>query len=48
LEPLVSLGANPAGGKNPPKLRTITRDELESLAMAAPAGAAAHDAHDDE
>jgi len=48
LEPVVSLGANPAGGKNPPKPRSITRDELESLAMAAPVGAAAHDAHDEE
>jgi len=43
LEPLV-----PAGEKNPPKHRSLTRDELETLAMAAPVGAAAHDAHDDE
>jgi hypothetical protein len=45
LEP---LGVNPAGEKNPPKLRTITRDELETLAMATPVGAAPHEAHDDE
>ncbi|HXB73066.1 MAG TPA: hypothetical protein VNY05_32815 [Candidatus Acidoferrales bacterium] len=48
LEPVSSLGVNPAGVKNAPKPRSITRDELETLAMAAPVGAAAHDAHDDE
>ena len=48
LEPLGALGVNPASGKNPPKPRSITRDELESLAMAGPVGAAAQDAHDDE
>jgi hypothetical protein len=48
LEPVSSLGVSPAGGKNEPKPRSITRDELETLAKAAPVGAAAHDAHDDE
>ena len=43
LEPLV-----PAGEKNPPKPRSITRDELETLALAAPAAAGARDEHDDE
>ena len=45
LEP---LGVNRAGEKTPPKPRSITRDELEALALAAPVGAPAHDAHDDE
>jgi hypothetical protein len=48
LEPVGSVGVNPAGGKNAPKPRSITRDELETLATAAPVGAGAHDAHDDE
>jgi len=43
LEPLV-----PAGEKNPPKPRSITREELETLALAAPAAAGARDEHDDE
>ena len=53
LEPLGSQGVgspgvNRAGEKTPPKPRSITRDELEALAMAAPVGAPAHDPHDDE
>jgi hypothetical protein len=43
LEPVV-----PAGEKNPPKPRTINRDELEKLAIAAPGAAAARTDHDDE
>ena len=42
LEPLVA-----AGEKNPPKPRSIARDELETLASAAPS-AAAHDEHEDD
>jgi hypothetical protein len=56
LEPLGALGANSAGvmnapknpPKNAPKPRSVTREELETLAMATPVGAAAQDAHDDE
>jgi hypothetical protein len=48
LEPLGSQGVKPAGEKNAPKPRSVTRDELETLAMAAPVGVTAHDAHDDE
>jgi hypothetical protein len=44
LEP---VSVNPASEKNPPKPRSVTRDELESLAMAGPS-ATAPDAHDDE
>jgi hypothetical protein len=43
LEPVV-----PPGEKNPPKPRAVSRDELETQAMAAPAAAGAHDQHDDE
>jgi hypothetical protein len=43
LEPVV-----PANQKSPPKPRSINRDEMEKLAIGAPAGAAAHDDHDDE
>jgi hypothetical protein len=43
LEPVV-----PAGDKHPPKARPVAREELEALAMVAPASAAAHDDHDDE
>jgi hypothetical protein len=43
LEPVV-----PAGEKNPPKPRSISRDELEKLAAGAPGTAAANADHDDE
>lgn len=42
LEPVLG-----AGEKNPPKSRTLAREELETMVMA-PAGATAHDGHDDE
>lgn len=42
LEPLV-----PAGEKNPPKPRSLSRDELEALVTTAPAPGV-HDEHDDE
>jgi hypothetical protein len=43
LEPVV-----PAGEKNPPKPRSLNRDELEKLAVGAPAAAAAPGEHEDE
>jgi|SRR5450432_1549230 hypothetical protein len=43
LEPVV-----PAGEKNPPKPRTVNRDELEKLAIGSSGAAAAPGDHDDE
>ena len=43
LEPIV-----PAGEKNPPKPRSINRDELEKLAIGATGAAAAPGEHEDE
>lgn len=43
LEPLAPLGT-----KNPPKPRSLTRDELEALAVAAPGVVASQSDHDDE
>jgi len=43
LEPVV-----PAGQKNPPKPRTLTREEMSALVTAAPAAAGHHDDHDHE
>jgi len=43
LEPVL-----PAGQKNPPKPRTVTREEMNALVNAAPAAAAHHDDHDDD
>jgi hypothetical protein len=43
LDPVV-----PASEKNSQKPRSINRDELEKLAVAAPGAAAAHADHDDE
>ena len=43
LEPLAA-----AGQKNPPKPRTLSRQEMDALVNAAPAAAAHHDEHEDE
>lgn len=42
LEPV-----SPVGEKNPPKPRSVAREELETL-VTTPAAATAHDDHDDE
>jgi hypothetical protein len=43
LDPVI-----PVGAKNPQKPRSVSRDELEKLAVGAPGTVAAHDEHDDE